>query len=558
MVIAGEKTQALVLSQWSRDATDFKIKVAGSTVSGSSHLRLLGVTFDRLLHFGEHCRNLRRKVKPRTAQLRKLTGRSWGLQEAQLRTVANGYIRGALEYAAAAWLPAASDAHVELIDRELRAAARAVTGCTASTPSDPLMAEAGMTTARTRRHVLAARMAGQAASLPPGDPLRAVGDSTAPARLKTTVGWRGLGREALAGAGVGDARVEERLAATIPPWISTGTVHFCLDVGPGGRRDAPEQTRRGAAESVLNPLPSHATWVWSDGSAEGGVSLGGGGATIILPSGDVREVRVAAGRLCSSTRAELCALKAALHAVRDSYTDPPAPIIICTDSQAALRMLEAGAAAQTSPLGEDIWRSLLALSDRGSDIRLQWVPAHCGLRDNERADTLAKEASGMSQEEATIDVRTLTRAVARCSSQRWRRDWPEGFFKTIMRDRLPTPLTDLDRDAAVNVHQLRAGHWGHSEQYLHRIGRRPTPTCQQCNCEACPAARCLVCKEGADTPEHVLLSCPCLAGARLRMTGNIHLRPEQLRDGGLVAALAASYLRHKEPLMGLQAGPSRP
>ena len=323
MVIAGEKTQALVLSQWARDAADFSIKVAGSTVEGSPHLRLLGVTFDRLLHFGEHCKSLRRKVKPRTAQLKKLTGRSWGLQEAQLRTVANGYVRGALEYAAAAWLPAASDSHVELIERELRAAARAVTGCTASTPVDPLMAEAGMPTAQTRRRVLAARMVGLAGSLPPDDPLRIVGDATAPSRLKTTVGWRGLGREALAGAGVGDTRVEERLKTTIPPWVSSGAVHFRLDVGPGGRRDAPEQVRRGAAEAVLNPLPSRATWVWTDGSAEGGVSLGGGGATITLPSGEVREVRVAAGRLCSSTRAELCALKAALDAVRNADFDPP-------------------------------------------------------------------------------------------------------------------------------------------------------------------------------------------------------------------------------------------
>ncbi|KAF0290088.1 hypothetical protein FJT64_011711 [Amphibalanus amphitrite] len=103
-----------------------------------------------------------------------------------------------------------------------------------------------------------------------------------------------------------------------------------------------------------------------------------------------------------------------------------------------------------------------------------------------------------------------------------------------MRDRMPAPLNNLDRDAAVNVHQLRAGHWGRSEQYLHRIGRRPIPTCQQCNLKACPAARCIVCREGADTPEHVLLRCPCLAGARLRLTGNIHIRPEQLKDGELV------------------------
>ena len=52
-----------------------------------------------------------------------MTGRSWGLNERQLRVVANGYVRGALEYAAGAWLPAASTSHLELVDRQ-RAACR--------------------------------------------------------------------------------------------------------------------------------------------------------------------------------------------------------------------------------------------------------------------------------------------------------------------------------------------------------------------------------------------------------------------------------------------------
>ena len=81
MRIAGEKTQALALSQWARDATHLKVKVAGAEVTAGTSLRLLGVTFDRLLHFGAHCSELRRKVRPRIAHLRCMTGRSWGLNE---------------------------------------------------------------------------------------------------------------------------------------------------------------------------------------------------------------------------------------------------------------------------------------------------------------------------------------------------------------------------------------------------------------------------------------------------------------------------------------------
>ena len=134
MEVAGQKTQLLVLSQNHRDAVGCHILVAGQRVESGAELKLLGVTLDRTLTFGPHCRNLRKRVRPRAAQLKKMTGRSWGLQERQLRAVANGYIRGALEHAAAAWLPATPKTNVEVLKREMCAAARIVTGCIQSAP----------------------------------------------------------------------------------------------------------------------------------------------------------------------------------------------------------------------------------------------------------------------------------------------------------------------------------------------------------------------------------------------------------------------------------------
>ncbi|KAF0311442.1 hypothetical protein FJT64_017761 [Amphibalanus amphitrite] len=100
-------------------------------------------------------------------------------------------------------------------------------------------------------------------------------------------------------------------------------------------------------------------------------------------------------------------------------------------------------------------------------------------------------------------------------------------------------------EEAVDIHQLRSGHWARSEQYLHRIGRRPTPECAQCDDKECPAGRCLVCSEAADTPAHVLLECPCLYGPRLRALGNIIGAAHDVRRDDVVAALAAGYMAHK-------------
>ena len=100
MRVAGEKTQLLVLSQWAKHS-DCTIRVAGQVVRSGTQLKLLGVTLDRTLHFGPHCRALRERTRPRLRQLKKLTGRSWALEERQLRTIAQGYVRGAMEHAAA-------------------------------------------------------------------------------------------------------------------------------------------------------------------------------------------------------------------------------------------------------------------------------------------------------------------------------------------------------------------------------------------------------------------------------------------------------------------------
>ena len=136
------------------------------------------------------------------AGLAELRAPNWGLEERQLRTVAMGYVRGALEHAAAAWLPAASPSHVEVLEREMREAARVVTGCPRSTPSHAVMAEAGLAPLAERRLALAARLLAKARALPEDDPLRRIAEAEVPSRLSAVTGWRTVGEEGWRASGV--------------------------------------------------------------------------------------------------------------------------------------------------------------------------------------------------------------------------------------------------------------------------------------------------------------------------------------------------------------------
>ena len=115
-------------------------------------------------------------------------------------------------------------------------------------------------------------MLGLAASLPPGDPLRGVGDARPPSRLSSVTGWRAAGLAALDLAGVSGAPVEQRLHVTPPPWTQTDGIEISLDVDARGGRDAPNSVHRAAAETCLAALPSclpqEAVWLWTDGSAD--------------------------------------------------------------------------------------------------------------------------------------------------------------------------------------------------------------------------------------------------------------------------------------------------
>ena len=84
-----------------------------------------------------------------------------------------------------------------------------------------------------------------------------------------------------------------------------------------------------------------------------------------------------------------------------------------TGLQSSTAIAARAAAAQMSPLRARRWSGLQRLVSAGHMERLQWVPAHCRLPDNEQADALTKEATGLIQQDTPFDARTLAGATAR-------------------------------------------------------------------------------------------------------------------------------------------------
>ena len=383
--------------------------------------------------------------------LQALAGKSYGAHRRTLRTAYVTYIRSVFEYGAAVYFTHASPALRVKIEAEQNKCARIITGCIRSTNRSALLAEADLPALTVRAKELAATEVSRIARLPPEDPAKQLFDRTPRPRLKYRAheAWnrarasasaegtasppppdedvrlrhkpclRRVGQWTLNEAGIGDSQAEPFLRTSLePPWSPhSGTVTFAVDLPTTTRRTDPPDKRREAAERALAALPEPDCTIWSDGSAAGGTTNGGGGAIAILHrEGRTLECLAAAGASCSSTRAELVAVRAALRTVAGLPAESLGiirEIRLCTDSRACLQTLLRGPAAQAEALPASIWTTLTHLTDRHKNITLQWVPGHAGIQGNEQADRLANRAAAELDQEAipNEELRTPTRST---------------------------------------------------------------------------------------------------------------------------------------------------
>ena len=427
-----------------------KLTLQGQELPQTEHATFLGVQLDRQLTLSKHVANLKDKMARRHRCLQVLASRSYGSRKRTLRSAYVGYIRSLFDYSAALIASYAAPSTRQLVETEQNKCARTVTGCLRATPTGTLLAEAGLPPLSVRAKQLAAFEHERLSRLHQEDPARKrQEDQTTKPRLKyraheawrkacdqarqnhqpeprpgtphhdedAILQWkpnhRRIGQWLAREAGLADLPREPlQLHTGDPPWNPPKGVTFHLDLLEETCRADPPERRRAAAQKTLDALPRPDITVWTDGSACRGTDSGGSGCLIIQDDQETR-IRIPAGAKCSSTRAEVVAISAALQEILKLPDATHRTVHVYSDSRAGLQLLSRGPSRQSLCTAQDSWKSLRELSNRGTNTTFQWVPGHVGLLGNEEADRLANQGSGESQNQVPIDLSSAKGAIRR-------------------------------------------------------------------------------------------------------------------------------------------------
>ena len=106
------------------------------------HPKILGLTLDTSLSFGEHAKVTKGKAESTLKVLKALTSTGWGKQKETLLATYKTIVLPVIEYASTVWSPNMAESNLKQLQSTQNSALRIITGCTADTNIEHLHTEA--------------------------------------------------------------------------------------------------------------------------------------------------------------------------------------------------------------------------------------------------------------------------------------------------------------------------------------------------------------------------------------------------------------------------------
>lgn len=221
------------------------------------------------------------------------------------------------------------------------------------------------------------------------------------------------------------------------------------------------------------------------------------------------------GKYSTNYRAEAAAITKATTDLNQNAARIKEKVVIFTDALSVLQALN-----QPSKDLNVLVDILTELSEK-TQLTLQWIPAHCGLQGNEKADQLAREGGAMEQENKQVSYSEEKTQIKTTLKKKWKQEHLNHDSNDC--------YYDLSRGDQVIIFRLRTGH--------NRLRHHMYTKLKIGDSDKCP------CNTASMTTAHLLQDCPLHEVIRRNIWPDETTLREKLHGGTSALRRTAAFIR---------------
>lgn len=447
-----DKTYMMKFHSGRKEPNIKQIRIYNKPIIRVKTLKYLGVIFDEKNNWNAQLEYVIDKGKRTLRASRAMVSKKWGLSPKAMHWIYKQIVIPRITYASVIWWKVTSlKTNAEKLRSVHRLALTMITGATRSTPSMALEALLNMIPLDIKIREMATR---------------------ACHRLKSAGTWIGINKG-------GDCKKHKQIEEQIARHKLNEDIDACDREWNEGKRYKVLINERRNWSYSLNVRNNLDCW-YTDGSVRDGKTGIG-----IYNSGKKQNVSKRLSDHSTIMQAEVIAIRECARICLKTNCQSK-DIIICVDSQAALKSLDNGIVnKKTTKTCKDML-NLIAINNR---VTLVWVPGHSEHKGNEAADRLAAEATRKNYIDLKSEVPAvrMEERIEQESTRSARIKWNESkgmehakkYIRGFEDFKAKWLLKQKKNDVRV-ITGILTGH-GLTNSYLLKINKAENEICRLCN-----------------------------------------------------------------------------
>ena len=461
------------------------LRLNGEYIQEVKKYRYLGMTLDApYLTWGEHFKELKTHCTRTVNILKSLAGTNWGADRETLLKIYQAMIKGKIAYGCPAYI-SASDTNLGTLEIVQNQALRIALGTWQNTNIAYLQVESNVEPIKLHLQQLSIIQYFKTKSMGPTNKTHDIifGNEDhrdlhysdkfkkKPFMLKTEEIMRNWNIPF-------NIELKEHKYPVIPPWYNINA-HISLELKSLTNKSQSKEQNKQAVLETIKEKYKNTLQIYTDGSKATNNSTG---AAFYVPgTPDTRSNWRLNDNSCIVS-AELSAIHIATSwLVRTDIQS--GKVVILTDSKTSLHLIKQRIPKRYIASISKIHENILELTNKNITLTFQWIPSHCDIKGNDKADDLANEGRSLVQT-YPIEFHNLKGLIKRRKLQKWQQYWDIHKQNTNYGRLKPNIgnwywYKNKDRAIEVQITRLRLEK-ANLNKYLHEIKYSPTPLCRQC------------------------------------------------------------------------------